>query len=116
MTSELRRIERRHVLFVVIATTVALAAGRPGVGGVLLGGGVMLLSVTAYEALFGVVVRGGRRRLAIGLLFGKLAALLGLGWVAFASRSESPDPLGFALGVTCFPAAVVWSAVQRKKA
>jgi len=115
MTHDLRRMQWRQLALIALAATVSFAAGRPGVGGVLLGGGVMALSVAAYEALFDLVVRGGRRRLAIGLLFGKLAAFLGLGWVVFASRSGSPDPLGFALGVTCFPAAVVWEAVQGKK-
>jgi hypothetical protein len=48
-------------------------------------------------------------------LFAKLAAVLGLGWLAFASGRGRPDPLGFALGVTCFPAAVVWDAVRGRK-
>ena len=115
MTHDLRRMQWRQLALVALAATASLAVGRPGVGGVLLGGGVMALSVAAYEALFDLVVRGGRRRLAIGLLFGKLAAFLGLGWLAFASGSVRPDPLGFAFGVTCCPAAVVWEAVRGRK-
>jgi hypothetical protein len=73
------------------------------------------LSLALYVTLFQLVVVGGRRRLAIGLLFAKLAAVLGLGWLTFASGSERPDPLGFALGVTCCPAAIVWEAVRGRK-
>ena len=81
----------------------------------LAGGAMMGLSLALYAALFQLVVREGHRRLAIGLLFAKLAAFLGLGWLAFASGSVRPDPLGFAFGVTCCPAAVVWEAVRGRK-
>jgi hypothetical protein len=49
------------------------------------------------------------------MLFVKLAAFLGLGWVLFASGVEHrPDPIGFALGLTCFPAAAVWEAMRAR--
>jgi len=92
-----------------------MLVGAPGPGGVVLGGSMMGLSLAVYTALFRLVVLGGHRRLAIGLLFAKLAAFLGLGWLAFASGSVRPDPLGFAFGVTCCPAAVVWEAVRARK-
>jgi hypothetical protein len=112
MGSDVVRLQARHWCLVATAALVAAIAGRPGIGGTLLGGVMMGLSVALYGALVGLVVVGGRRRLAIGLLFAKLAAFLGLGWLAFASGSERPDPIGFALGVTCFPIAVVWHAVR----
>jgi hypothetical protein len=115
MPSELARLQARHWTLVALTTAVAALAGVPGPGGVLLGGAMMGLSLALYTALFHVAVRGGRRRLAIGLLFGKLAAFLGLGWLAFASGSVRPDPLGFAFGVTCCPAAVVWEAARGRK-
>lgn len=115
MRSEIARLQRRHWLLVAVAAAVSVATGAPGVGGVLLGGGMIGLSLALYAALFHVVVRGQRRLLAEGLLFAKLAAFLGLGWVAFASGGERPDPLGFALGVTCCPVAIVWEAVRGRK-
>jgi hypothetical protein len=115
MSSDIARVQVRHWVLVALAAGVALAVGTPGPGGVLLGGGMMGLSLALYTALFAMAVRGGRRRLAIGLLFAKLAAFLGLGWLAFASGSVRPDPLGFAFGVTCCPAAVVWEAVRGRK-
>jgi len=115
MPSDLARLQVRHWFLVVLTASIATIIGTPGPGGVLIGGAMMGLSIALYTALFQVAVRGGRRRLAIGLLFGKLAAFLGLGWLAFASGSVRPDPLGFAFGVTCCPAAVVWEAVRGRK-
>jgi len=40
---------------------------------------------------------------------------VGLGWLAFTSRTVlRPDPIGFALGLTCFPLAAVWEAVRTR--
>jgi hypothetical protein len=115
MVGDLGRLQLRHWVLVLGATAVSLMAGRPGPGGVVIGGAMMGLSLGLYTALFQLVIRGGHRRLAIGLLFAKVAAFLGLGWLAFASGSVRPDPLGFALGVTCCPAAIVWEAVRGRK-
>jgi hypothetical protein len=115
MASDLARIQLRHWAFLAVVAAMAAAVGRPGVGGVLAGGGMIGLSLALYTALVRLVVVGGRKRLAIGLLFAKLAAFLGLGWLAFASGSVRPDPLGFAFGVTCCPAAIVWEAVRGRK-
>jgi hypothetical protein len=116
MGGDLARLQVRHWTLVLLSTVVALGvAGSRAAGGVLTGGGVIGISLALYAALFQVIVRGGNRRLAIGLLFAKLAAFLGLGWLAFASGSVRPDPLGFAFGVTCCPAAVVWEAVRGRK-
>jgi len=115
IASDLGRLQARHWVLVCATAAISLWAGTPGAGGVVAGGAMMGLSLALYAALFQLAVRGGHRRLAIGLLFGKLAAFLGLGWLAFASGSVRPDPLGFAFGVTCCPAAVVWEAVRGRK-
>ncbi len=109
------RVQVRHWGLVLMVAAGAATLGGLGPGGVLLGGAMMGLSLALYAAIFQLAVVGGRRRLAIGLLFAKLAAFLGLGWLAFASGSVRPDPLGFALGVTCCPAAAVWEAVRGRK-
>jgi hypothetical protein len=116
MGGDLTRIQVRHWGLVAVAAVASFLAGRPGAGGVLAGGALIGLSLALYVALFDLVVRGGRRRLANGLLFAKVAAFLGLGWFVVASGSGRPDPLGFALGVTCCPAAIVWEAVRGGKA
>ena len=92
---------------------LAALVGAPGVGGVMLGGSVIGVSVLLYATAFRLLTQPRRRRLAIGVLFVKLAALLGLGWLVLGSGVEiRPDPLGFAVGLTCFPAATVWEAMR----
>lgn len=76
----------------------------------------MALSLGVYAAVARLLLAFRRRRLAIGLLFVKLAAFLGLGWLAFASGDEfRPDPIGFAVGLTCFPVAAVWEALRARE-
>jgi len=83
------------------------------VGGVLLGGGAVGLSVLLYAVALRALLGRVGPRLAIGLLFVKLLAFLGLGWCAFTSgREHRPDPIGFAVGLTCFPVAAVWEAMR----
>ena len=116
MTASLSRIQARHWGLVGLTAATAAIAGRPGVGGVLLGGGALGLSVFLYALGLRLVLRSGRPRLAIGVVFVKLAAFLGLGWLAFASgRAFQPDPIGFALGLSCFPAAAVWEAMAMRE-
>lgn len=111
----LKGLQLRHWLLVFLATVGAAIAGQPGPGGVLLGGAFIAASVLIYAAGFRILVRRTGSQLAIGMLFVKLAAFLGLGWVLFASGSEHrPDPIGFALGLTCFPAAAVWEAMRAR--
>jgi len=117
MTSSpsLRRLQIRHWALVAGAAGVFLAAGWPGAGGVVVGGAAIGASVLAYAGGVRLLLRGPHPRLAIGLLFVKLLAFLGLGWLAFASgREHRPDPIGFAVGITCFPAAAVWEAMRRR--
>ena len=76
---------------------------------------VIGLSVLVYAIALRLVVRRLRPRLAIALLSVKLLAFLGLGWLAFAAgRAYRPDPIGFALGLTCFPVAAVWEAMRTR--
>ena len=112
MSPSLRRLQARHWILVALAVAAGSLVGRPG--GVMLGGGAIGLSVAAYVLAFGPLLRRQRSRLAIGILFVKLAALLGLGWLAFTSRRFHPDPVGFAVGVSCFPAAAVWEAMRAR--
>jgi hypothetical protein len=70
------------------------------------------LSVVLYAAGFRAALLWRRPRLAIGILFVKLAALLGLLGMVFTVRQQRPDPLGFAVGVTCFAVAALWEALR----
>ena len=115
MSASLSRLQARHWVLVALLAVVAVATGTPRLGGVLLGGGAIGLSVAIYAAAARLLVGGEHRRLAIGLLFAKLLAFLGLGSVILASgEGRHPDPLGFALGLTCFPAAAVWEAMRAR--
>lgn len=99
--------------------TLGLAAAlweRDRLGGVVVGGAAIGLSTFLYAALFAAAVKGSSRRLAFAMLFVKLAAFLGLGWLVFvASEAYRPDPLGFVVGISCMPVAVVWEAVRARK-
>ena len=97
----------------MLAALVASVAGVPSAPSVLLGGGAIGLVVLVYIGAVRLLLRHRRPSLAIALLFVKLAAFLGLGWLAFAPGGLSrPDPIGFALGLSCFPAAAVWEAMR----
>ena len=113
MRNDLQRILVRHWCLVAFMAVAVDAIRGYGAGGVFLGGGLIGLLVTLYETLYRAVVQNVRRRLAIGLLFGKVAAFAGLSWLAFTSKNLSIDPLAFAIGVTCLPMAVVWGGVRR---
>jgi len=104
--ASLSRLQGRHWLLVGATASAALALGRVAIG----------LSVLLYAAGLGSLVRRKRPRLAIGVLFVKLLVLVGLGWLAFTSRHAlHPDPIGFAVGLTCFPVAAVWEAVSARQ-
>jgi hypothetical protein len=114
-SASLRRLQVRHWALVGLAAVTSGILGGPGAGGVLLGGTAIGLSVLLYSAGLRAMVHRVRPRLAIGLLFVKLAALVGLGWLAFAAgRDRHPDPVGFALGLTCFPVAAVWESMRAR--
>ena len=110
--ASLSRIQVHHWLLVAGAALVSLATGRPGVGGVIVGGAAIGGAVLVYATALRLLVGPRRSRLAIGLLFVKLLAFLGLGWFAFWGAERRPDPIGFVIGITCFPAAAVWEAMR----
>ena len=113
--ASLSRLQVRHWGLVAAAAAVAWLVGTPGAGGVLVGGSVIGVSVLLYAVAFNFLTNPRRRRLAIGVFFVKLAALLGLGWLVLGSGIEiTPDPLGFAVGLTCFPTAAVWEAMRAR--
>jgi len=113
--ASLSRLQLRHWGLVAAATVLAAQVGTPGAGGVLAGGTVIGVSVLLYATAFNFLTNSRRRRLAIGVFFVKLAALLGLGWLVLGSGIEiTPDPLGFAAGLTCFPAAAIWEAMRAR--
>ena len=110
------RVQLRHWALVGTLAALAAVSARPQLWGIVIGGTAIGLSLFLYAAGFSVVLRRGSRRLAIGILFVKLVAFLGLGWLVFsASEALRPDPLGFAVGVSCMPVAAVWEAVRARR-
>lgn len=116
MTPELRRIQLIHWGLVATIALAMAVGGVPGWTGVLAGGTAIGLATFLYATAFLAILKRGRARLAIGILFVKLAAFTGLGWLVFAAEGYRPDPVGFALGVTCFPLAAMWEALRARKA
>jgi hypothetical protein len=107
-------IQRKILGLGLVGIGAAILIGRPGPWGVFLGASVVVASLWIYALLFDAVFRTGRRRLALGLTFVKLAAFLALGWWAMSRGVGTFDPLGFAVGVTCLPLAALWEAMQAK--
>jgi hypothetical protein len=115
MTASLSRVQLRHWGLVVLAAAAVVGAGYPSAGAIILGGAVIGVSTLVTTVGFRAMLRRTGPRLAIALLSVKLLAFLGLAWVVFASdREHRPDPIGFAVGVTCFPAAAVWEAMRAR--
>lgn len=111
-----RRFQATHWALVALAAAAAALVGRPSPGSVLLGGGVTGVMTWLYAMTFTAFVERRRVRFAVGLLFVKVGGLLGLGWLAFAARPEyRPEPMGFALGVSCLPVAAVWEALRVRR-
>jgi len=114
VTSLVWRIECVHAgLVLTAAGALALAVGRVGATSVLLGGALIWANVWLFKQLFGFLVRRqpARQRLAIALLFAKLPLLWGLFWLVARVRLIVIDGVGLAVGVTCFPMAVVLVAL-----
>lgn len=113
MRPSVERIQVRHWVLVAALAMAAALAAPSRLWGIVVGGTAIGLSTFLYAAGFQVLVRRSNRRLAFGVVFVKLAAFLGLGWLVFAaSAAYRPDPLGFAVGVSCMLVAVVWEAVR----
>ena len=107
-------VQRRIAALGVVAVAISLVAGRAYTWGVVLGIGLVASSLWLYAMLFEVAVRRGRRRLALGLMFAKLAVLLALGWWVMVRGAGKIDPLGVAVGVTCLPLAALWEALKAR--
>lgn len=114
MSGVVRSVARWHVGLAVAATALGAGTQWFGPGGTLLGAAAMGLALWAYGAVLAVVLRRGSPRLAMVLLSAKFLAFLGLGWLALGASRQGPDPLGFAVGVTCFPMATVIGALRTR--
>ena len=106
----LRRMQQRHGLLVALVAGTTAAAGMPGSGSMLLGGIAIGLSTQLNAMGMRALIGKTGPRLAIGILSVKLLLLLGLGWLAFSSELRRPHPVGFALGVSCFPISALLEA------
>jgi hypothetical protein len=104
-------VQRKIAALGAAAVAINLVTSRSRTWGILLGIGLVASSLWLYAVLFDVVVRRGRRRLALGLTFAKLALLLVLGWWVVVRGAGKIDPLGLAVGVTCLPLAALWEAL-----
>lgn len=109
-----RGIQLKIAALAAAAAAAYAALGGPGIWGVLFGAALVMTSLWTYAVLFEAAIRKGNRRLALGLPFAKLAALLALGWWVITRGAGVIDPLGVAVGVTCLPLAALWEALTSK--
>jgi len=115
VTASIESIQWRIALLTIALSILWWISGRQGATGILAGGAVVLGSLRLLAKLFDAAIVTGRRRLAMALTFVKIAALLGLGWIALSNPSWVPDPLGFAIGVSTLPVAAVWEALKVRR-
>lgn len=108
------RLQRDHWGCVVLAALVSLLAGRDVALSVVLGGAAISGAALLYTWIFQLALRKQSTRLAILLLFVKLAGFLGLGWWILVNGRGHLQPIGFAIGVTAFPVAAVRAALRGK--
>lgn len=121
MTSEpgyLRRVERwTLVLAALVVGACFVAAPRPVAFAASVGAGMMCLNALAIRALTERVFksRGGATPGIGVLLFNfKMALLIAMVWVAL--RYLHLDGVGFLLGISVFPVAIVAAAVSARLA
>lgn len=116
MSATVRDVQVRHWALLAFVTAAGLAlADRSAVLGIVFGGVVIGSSLLLYSIGVPALLGRGNVRLAIVLLFAKLLLLLGLVWVVFRWGRDAVDPIGFALGTSCFPVAAVWEALLGRK-
>ena len=115
MQPSVERIQRRLVVITLIAAALWALAFGAGWSGVLVGGAVILASVWLFARIFTAAIVTGRRTLATGLTFVKLAVFLALGWLAFSAPAWAPDPMAFAVGVSGLPLAALWEALEVRR-
>jgi predicted permease len=104
-----------HWALVVATATAAWLAGKPWVWGIVIGGGAIGLLTLIHAGALTVMLRRGSTRLAVLIVAVKFAASLGLAWLALSAGDLRPDPVGFALGLTCLPVAVVCEALRARR-
>ncbi len=109
------RFQLTHWTLVAAAAMAAWYGGRPWAWGILAGGGAIGVLTLVHAGALTVMLRRGSARLAVGIVVVKLALSLGLAWLALSAGDFRPDPVGFALGVTCLPVAAVWEAIRARR-
>jgi hypothetical protein len=110
-----RRFQLTHWALVGLVATAAWLAGKPWVWGILVGGAAIGLLTLIHAGALTVMLRRGSTRLAVAVVAVKFAASLGLAWLALSAGDLRPDPVGFALGLTCLPVAVVCEAIRARR-
>jgi len=115
MSGTLTRVHARHaVLVVAAASALAIHRAPPAALGAILGGAVIGGSVLLNTLTFHFAVRRPNPRVAIGISSVKLLGSLLLVWWVMTHVGWRPDPVGFAIGVTCYPVAALWDALRTK--
>lgn len=115
MDASARRFQATQWLIVLVAAAAAWLGGLPWAWGILVGGAAVGLSTAIWAASLEIILRGGRVRLAVGIIFVKVAAVLALGWLALYGGAYRPDPVGFAIGVSSLPIAAACEAIRMRK-
>lgn len=95
---------------------IAAAAALPDrAGGIMLGAAAIGLATFLFWAIGRALVLGARRSVLAALAATKILGYLLLVAAAFSGRL-TVDGLGFAVGITCFPTAVVVSTLYASAA
>ena len=115
MAASAKRFQLTHWALVGLAAAAAWLAGKPWVWGILLGGGAIGLLTLIQAGTLTVMLRRGSTRLAVLIIAVKFAASLGLAWLALSAGDLRPNPVGFAIGLTCLPVAVVCEAIRARR-
>ena len=106
----LQSLERWTIgLALVVIAAAAVATSRMTLFGVSVGAGLMVANSVVIRSVGSRVIRAAKGT-ALLLLNFKMVALMGLVYVAV--RLLAVDTLGFIIGVSVFPAAVVATALS----
>lgn len=101
----LRRVAVSELALVVASAVVMRIANRP-LDGLLLGAALAGFSFLTFWALARTLVAPGRRGLAYALGATKILLYFGITAAVLSGRLVA-DPLGFAVGVSCFVFAAI---------
>ena len=114
MDGTLSRIQLRHAALVIASAAILSTVRRRSAAGALVGGAVIGGSVLLNTLTFHFAVNRPNPRVAIGISSVKLLASLLMVWWVMTYVGWRPDPVGFAIGVTCYPVAALWDALRTK--